>query len=61
MPGGKIFMEYQRVKPELVAALKTLSLDAYKACGGKGYTRIDIRQDSSTGKLYMRKQMLNAD
>ena len=53
MPREENFYEYQRVKPELVAALKTLSLDAYKACGGKGYTRIDIRQDSSTGKLYM--------
>lgn len=53
MPREENFYEYQRVKPELVAALKMLSLDAYKACGGKGYTRIDIRQDSSTGKLYM--------
>ena len=53
MPREENFYEYQRVKPDLVAALKTLSLDAYKACGGKGYTRIDIRQDSSTGKLYM--------
>jgi D-alanine-D-alanine ligase len=25
----------------------------YESCGGKGYTRIDIRQDSATGKLYM--------
>lgn len=53
MPREENFYEYQRVKPELIVALKTLSLDAYKACGGKGYTRIDIRQDSSTGKLYM--------
>ena len=53
MPREENFYEYQRVKPDLVAALKMLSLDAYKACGGKGYTRIDIRQDSSTGKLYM--------
>lgn len=28
-------------------------MDAYRSCGGKGYTRIDIRQDASTGKLYM--------
>jgi len=41
------------VKGELVPALKKLSLDAYKACGGKGYTRIDIRQNAATGKLYM--------
>lgn len=53
MPGNENFYEYQKVKPELIPALKKLSLDAYRSCGGKGYTRIDIRQDSETGKLYM--------
>jgi D-alanine-D-alanine ligase len=53
MPANENFYEYQAVNPELVPALKQLSLDAYKACGGKGYTRIDIRQDATTGKLYM--------
>ncbi len=53
MPANENFYEYGSVEPSLIPALKQLSLDAYKACGGKGYTRIDIRQDSSTGKLYM--------
>jgi D-alanine-D-alanine ligase len=53
MPGEGNFYEYRSVRGELVAALKELSLHAYKACGGKGYTRIDIRKDSQTGKLYM--------
>jgi D-alanine-D-alanine ligase len=53
MPGNENFYEYRPVNPELIPALKKLSLDAYKACGGKGYTRIDIRQDSETGKLYL--------
>lgn len=53
MPENQNFYEYRSVKGELVPALKKLSLDAYKACGGKGYTRIDIRQDAVTGKLYM--------
>jgi D-alanine-D-alanine ligase len=53
MPANENFYEYGPVEPSLVPGLKQLSLDAYKACGGKGYTRIDIRQDSSTGKLYM--------
>lgn len=53
MPGNANFYEYRSAESELVAALKKLSLDAYKACGGKGYTRIDIRQDTATGKLYM--------
>lgn len=53
MPQNENFYEYQQVDPSLVAALKQLSLDAYKSCGGKGYTRIDIRQDTATGKLYV--------
>jgi D-alanine-D-alanine ligase len=53
MPGNGNFYEYGPVEPALIPALKKLSMDAYKACGGKGYTRIDIRQDSTTGKLYM--------
>lgn len=54
MPENGNFYEYQKVKEEqLVKALKKLSLQAYKACGGKGYTRIDIRQDAATGKLYL--------
>ena len=53
MPGNENFYEYRAVEPSLIEPLKKLSIDAYKACGGKGYTRIDIRQDASTGKLYM--------
>lgn len=53
MPEQGNFYEYTTVKPELVQELKKLSMDAYVACGGRGYTRIDIRQDSQTGKLYM--------
>ncbi len=53
MPENGNFYEYAATDPELVPALKKLSLDAYLSCGGKGYTRIDIRQDSNTGKLYM--------
>lgn len=53
MPEEGNFYEYAPAEAALIPALKQLSLDAYKACGGKGYTRIDIRQDSSTGKLYM--------
>jgi D-alanine-D-alanine ligase len=53
MPENGNFYEYGPVEASLIPALKQLSLDAYKACGGKGYTRIDIRQDANTGKLYM--------
>ncbi|MEO8110502.1 MAG: hypothetical protein ABI594_10735, partial [Ginsengibacter sp.] len=30
-----------------------LSLEAYKAVRGKGYCRVDLRMDSTTGKLYV--------
>lgn len=53
MPANENFYEYKPANPSLTDALKKISLDAYKACGGKGYTRIDIRQDASTGNLYM--------
>ncbi|MBI5371077.1 MAG: hypothetical protein HZA79_03510 [Sphingobacteriales bacterium] len=53
MPGEGSFYEYRPVRGALAGRLKELSLEAYKACGGKGYTRIDIRQDADTGKLYM--------
>jgi len=53
MPEQGNFYEYRPVHGDLVQQLKQLSLDAYKACGGMGYTRIDIRQDTATGKLYM--------
>lgn len=53
MPSNENFYEYKPVKPQLAQALKKISLAAYRACGGKGYTRIDIRQDQNTGKLYL--------
>lgn len=53
MPSNENFYDYETAEPELIPALKQLSLDAYKSCGGKGYTRIDIRQNAATGKLYI--------
>jgi D-alanine-D-alanine ligase len=53
MPQNGNFYEYGPAELSLIPELKKLSMDAYKACGGKGYTRIDIRQDAETGKLYM--------
>ena len=53
MPENKYFYEYQPVKKQLVKALKKLSFNAFKACGGKGYTRVDIRQNSSTSELLL--------
>ena len=53
MPQNGNFYEYGPAEASLIPELKKLSMDAYKACGGKGYTRIDIRQEAETGKLYM--------
>ncbi len=53
MPGNENFYEYQAVTPSLVPVLKKLTLEAYKACGGKGYSRIDIRMDTATGRFYL--------
>ena len=53
MPEDGNFYEYQSPDPSLHAALKQLSMDAYIATGGTGYTRVDIRMDSATKKLYV--------
>lgn len=54
MPDEENFYEYQvPAEPELVEAIKKLSWDAYCATKGKGYTRVDIRMDSKTKKLYV--------
>lgn len=53
MPQNESFYEYRSVSAELIPAIKQLSLDAYRSCGGKGYARLDIRLNTDTGKLYM--------
>ena len=53
MPENGNFYEYRAADPALVSALKKLSMDAYLSCRGKGYARLDIRQDQTTGELYM--------
>lgn len=53
MPSNENFYEYAAAPMALQEEIKLLSLDAYRALKGKGYTRIDIRQDAHTGKLYV--------
>lgn len=53
MPGNENFYEYQAVDTKLAAKLKKLSLQAYTACEGKGYARLDLRRDQQTGKIYV--------
>jgi D-alanine-D-alanine ligase len=53
MPGEADFYQYKLPDQSLLAAIKQISLDAYIATGGTGYTRVDIRMDKQTGKLYV--------
>lgn len=53
MPGEENFYEYRLPDASLHEAIKQLSLDAYLSVKGTGYTRIDIRMDQQTGKLYV--------
>ena len=53
MPNGGSFYEYAACDARLSRAIRKLSLEAYCAVGGQGYTRIDIRMDATTKKLYV--------
>lgn len=51
MPNEENFYEYAVADTALYERLKQLSWDAYAACKGIGYTRVDLRMDSATGEL----------
>lgn len=53
MPGEENFYEYELPDKNLLDEIKKIGWDAYVATKGKGYTRVDIRRDSNTGKLYV--------
>lgn len=53
MPGEDNFYEYALPDPSLHLALKAISMHAYTALGGTGYTRVDIRMSTATGRLYV--------
>jgi D-alanine-D-alanine ligase len=53
MPGEENFYEYRLPDGSLHEAIKQISLDAYLSVKGTGYTRIDIRMDQQTAKLYV--------
>lgn len=47
------FYDYYLPAPELEDEIRKLSWDAYCAVEGTGYTRVDLRKDSATGKYYV--------
>ena len=53
MPNDANFYEYALPDARLIDEIKKISWDAYVATKGCGYTRIDIRMDKQTGKLYV--------
>lgn len=53
MPNEGNFYEYETPDSALIDAIQKISWDAYVACKGKGYTRVDVRMDSDTKKLYV--------
>lgn len=53
MPEEADFYQYQRPDPSLIDRISKISWDAYCATKGKGYTRVDIRMDQRSGRLYV--------
>ena len=53
MPDDADFYNYALPDPSLTEAIKKISWDAYVATKGYGYTRVDIRMDQHTGKLFV--------
>lgn len=53
MPNEENFYEYAVPDAYLIDAIKKISWDAYVACKGTGYTRVDVRMDNATKKLYV--------
>ncbi len=53
MPNNENFYEYQIPAENLHHQIKQLAWDAFVACRGKSYTRVDIRMDSKAGKLFV--------
>lgn len=53
MPNEANFYEYALPDASLINEIKKISWDAYVATKGCGYTRVDVRMDTATGKLYV--------
>ncbi len=53
MPNDDNFYEYALPESSLIAAIKNLSWEAFMATKGTGYSRVDIRRDKNTGRLFV--------
>jgi D-alanine-D-alanine ligase len=53
MPNEENFYDYALPNENLIEDIKQISWNAYAACKGKGYTRVDVRMDAATKKLFV--------
>ena len=53
MPNEGNFYEYALPDATLIDEIKRISWEAYVATKGTGYTRVDLRMDKDTGKIYV--------
>ena len=53
MPDDANFFEYAAPDTSLIEEIKQISWDAYVATKGCGYTRVDVRMDKKTRKMYV--------
>jgi D-alanine-D-alanine ligase len=53
MPDEANFYEYELPVPGVIDEIKRIAWDAYVATKGCGYTRVDLRMDKATGKIYV--------
>jgi len=53
MPDAGNFYEYELPDAALIEEIKRISWEAFVATKGKGYTRVDLRMDKETRKIYV--------
>ena len=53
MPEDENFYQYQLGDESIQMAVQKVSWDAYVACNGTCYTRVDVRIDKKTGEAYV--------
>ena len=53
MPNDENFYDYALPNENLIEEIKKISWNAYAACKGKGYTRVDVRIDAATNEMYV--------
>jgi D-alanine-D-alanine ligase len=53
MPGNANFFDYHLPDKRHIPTIQKITMDAYRAVGGKGYARLDIRMNAKTQQLFV--------